>query len=140
MISKNIALKLMVGLLSMVVIFHCCVLFEIISYEKVWAGRINSIDEMRVFESISILVNVLLIVILFLKSKNIKNNESNPIVNVIIWIFVFLFALNTFGNLFAKSMLERILGTGLTFIFSVLCWIIVKKDQQQDGNQIGNSD
>lgn len=131
MISKKIALKLMIGLLSIVVIFHLCVLFEIISYEKVWAGKIDSLVEMRVFESISIVINVLLIVMLFFKSKNSKNNKTNKTVNVILWIFVFLFALNTIGNLFAKTMIERTLGTGVTFISAVLCWIIVKKDNEE---------
>jgi hypothetical protein len=127
MLSKTTALKLMIGLLSIVLVFHFCVLFEIISYKIVWAGKINSLDEMRVFESVSILINTLLITILYIKSKNIKNNVSNKVVNAIVWVFVFLFALNTIGNLFAKSMIEQILGTTLTFISSVLCWIIVRK-------------
>ena len=82
---------------------------------------------MRIFETVSILINTLLIAILYIKSKNIKNNVSNKVVNAIIWVFVFLFAINTIGNLFAKSMIEQILGTTLTFISSVLCWIIVSK-------------
>jgi hypothetical protein len=129
MINKKTALNLMIGLLSIVLIFHLCVLLEIISYEKVWAGKLDSLDEMRVFETISIIINVLLIIILFFKSKNIENDVSNKIVNVIIWVFVFLFALNTIGNLFAKSMIEQVLGTAITFISSVLCWIIVRKSK-----------
>jgi hypothetical protein len=129
MINKKIALKLMIGLLSIVLVFHFCVLFEIISYKIVWAGKINSIDEMRFFETVSILINTFLILILYFKSKNIKNNAYNKAVNIIIWVFVFLFALNTIGNLFAKSIIEQILGTALTFISSVLCWIIVRKDK-----------
>jgi hypothetical protein len=129
MLSKNTALKLMIGLLSIVLVFHFCVLFEIISYKIVWAGKINSLDEMRIFETVSILINTLLIAILYVKSKNIKNNVSNKVVNAIIWVFVFLLALNTIGNLFAKSMIEQILGTTLTFISSVLCWIIVRKGE-----------
>ncbi len=127
MISNIISSKLMIGLLSIVIVFHLCVLFEIIPYEIVWAGRINSLDEMRVFETISILINIIVITVLFFKSKNIKNNTSNKIVDVIIWGFVLLFALNTIGNLFSKTMIELILGTGFTFISSMLCWIIVKK-------------
>jgi hypothetical protein len=127
--SKNAktALKLMIGLLSIVIIFHFCVLLEIISYEKVWAGKIDSLTEMRIFEIISITINVFLITTLFFKRENIKNNVANKVVNTIIWVFVFLFALNTIGNLFAKSRIEQILGTTVTFISTVLCWIIVRK-------------
>lgn len=129
MINKNTALKLMIVLFSIALIFHLCVLLEIISYEKVWAGKLESLDEMRVFETVSIVINLLLIAVLFIKSKNIKNNVSNKLVNAIIWVFVFLFALNTIGNLFSKSMIEQILGTALTFISSILCWIIARKDK-----------
>lgn len=129
MINKKTALKLMIAILAIVVIFHLCVLFEIISYEKVWAGKIDSLHEMRVFETISIILNMVLIASLFFKSKNIKNNISTKVVDIIIWVFVFLFALNTIGNLFAKSMIEQVLGTALTFVSSILCWIIVRKSK-----------
>ena len=127
MISKRIALKLMIGLLSIILIFHLCVLFEIISYKIVWAGRLNSKEEMYVFEAVSILINFFLIIVLCIKFQNIKKSETNRIINIIIWLFVFLFALNTLGNIFAENLIEQILGTLLTFISATLCWIIVKK-------------
>ena len=133
-LKKDTALKLMIGLLSLVILFHFCVLFEIISYKIVWAGKINSIEEMRVLELISILVNILLIVVLYIKYKNISNQVSNRVINLIIWIFVFLFAINSIGNLFSKSLIEFILGTGLTLISSLLCWIIVREDKKQNAN------
>ena len=36
-----------------------------------------------------------LIIVLYIKFQNIKKNETNRIINIIIWVFVFLFALNT---------------------------------------------
>ncbi len=127
LITQNTAISIMVGILFIVLSFHFCVLFELIPYSVVWAGRINSIDEMRIFEVISILINTFLIIILFVKKKNIKNQVTNKVVNIVIWSFVFLFALNAIGNLFAKSSIESIVGTALTFISSLLCWRIVKK-------------
>ena len=134
MISKRIALKLMIGLLSIVLIFHLCVLFEIISYKIVWAGKLNSKEEMYVFEAVSILINFFLIIVLCIKFQNIKKSETNRIINIIIWVFVFLFALNTLGNLFAENLIEQILGTLLTFISATLCWIIVKKNKRNANN------
>ena len=134
MISKRIALKLMIGLLSIVLIFHLCVLFEIISYKIVWAGKLNSKEEMYVFEAVSILINFFLIIVLCIKFQNIKKSETNRIINIIIWVFVFLFALNTLGNLFAENLIEQILGTLLTFISATLCWIIVKKKNKRNAN------
>lgn len=117
----------MIGLLSIVILFHLGVFFEIISYKIVWAGKLNSKEEMYVFEVLSILLNIFLIIVLYIKFQNIKKSELNRIINAIIWVFVFLFALNTLGNLFAESLIEQLLGTLLTFISSILCWIIVKK-------------
>ena len=136
MISKRIALKLMIGLLSIVLIFHLCVLFEIISYKIVWAGKLKSKEEMYVFEAVSILINFFLIIVLCIKFQNIKKSETNKIINIIIWLFVFLFALNTLGNLFAENLIEQILGTLLTFISATLCWIIVKKKNKRNTNTL----
>jgi hypothetical protein len=129
MMHKKLAVKLMIGLLLIVIIFHFTVLLEFIAYDKVWAGKINSIDEMRVFETISILINILLMTTLFFKLKHLKNNTSHKVTNAIIWLFVVLFALNTIGNLFATTIVEKTVGTALTFISAVLCWVIVKKDK-----------
>ena len=136
MISKRIALKLMIGLLSIILVFHLCVLFEIISYKIVWAGKLESKEEMYVFESISILINFFLIIVLTIKFQNIKKSETNKIINTIIWGGAFLFALNTLGNLFAKSLIEQILGTLLTFISATLCSIIVKKKNKRNANNV----
>ena len=136
MISKRIALKLMIGLLSLVLIFHLCVFFEIISYKIVWAGKLNSKEEMYVFEAVSILINFFLIIVLCIKFQNINKSETNRIINIIIWVFVFLFALNTLGNLFAENLIEQILGTLLTFISATLCWIIVKKKNKRNANNV----
>ena len=119
MIGKKTSVKLMIGLLSIVILFHLCVFFGIISYEVVWAGKLNSKEEMYVFETVSILLNVFLIIIFYVKLQNIKKSVKNRIVNIIIWVFVFLFALNTIGNIFAKSLIEQLLGTLLTSISSI---------------------
>ena len=136
MISKRIALKLLIGLLSIILIFHLFVLFEIISYKIVWAGKLKSKEEMYAFEAVSILINFFLIIVLYIKFQNIKKSETNRIINIIIWLFVFLFALNTLGNLFAENLIEQILGTLLTFISATLCWIIVKKKNKRNANKV----
>ncbi len=136
MISKKTAVKLMIGLLSIVILFHLCVLLGLISYEMVWAGKLNSKEEMYVFETVSILLNVFLIIIFYVKLQNIKKSVKNRIVNIIIWVFIFLFALNTIGNIFAKSLIEQFLGTLLTFISSILCWVIVKKENKRNANTV----
>lgn len=128
-ISKAQALKIILGLLTAVIVFHTLIITQIISYEIVWAGKLKSVNEMYVFEIISILVNVLLITILLLKGNVIKHKISDKIINGILWFFVFVFALNTFGNLLAKSLFEKVVFTPLTIISALLIWIIIRKDK-----------
>jgi hypothetical protein len=63
-IPFQFAINTMITLLSAVVIFHILVLIQIIPYQIVWAGRLNSIAEMQRFETISILINCFIILII----------------------------------------------------------------------------
>ena len=128
--SKKTALLILLWQLSVVLIFHFLVYWEQIPYDKVWAGRLSSLEEMKTFETISILVNVFLLTVLLIKRKLIKAQKENKIINALIWVFAVFFGLNTIGNLFSESLLELILGTLLTLVSTILCIIIVKKDSK----------
>ena len=119
-ISQKQALNVMLALLTAVILFHLSVLFQIIPYTIVWAGKLNNMQEMRVFESISILICTFHISVLLLKGNYIKSKIPIKIINGILWIFVALFVLNTAGNLFAKSNFELYFFTPLTFISALL--------------------
>jgi uncharacterized membrane protein len=108
-----------------VILFHVCILFGIVPYDITWGGRLKSDEEMYVFESISIAINLLLGSVLLIKGNYIKPIIRLRIVNVILWIFLVLFALNTVGNLFAETTLEKSFSV-LTLALSVLIWIILK--------------
>ena len=124
---KKTAVLIMLFLLGAVMVFHLLILTENIPFDKVWAGKLKTLEEMRIFETVSILINLLMISVLSIKYKNIQNNTNNKVIDLIIWIFVVLFALNTIGNLFSVSMAELILGTAVTLISTILCFIIVRK-------------
>jgi hypothetical protein len=127
--NKKSALIIMFFILGIVLIFHFLIFTEQIPYDKVWAGKLNSVEEMKSFEIFSILLNVFMLLVLLIKYKQLKRGKRNKVVDILIWIFVVFFALNTFGNLFAQSMIELILGTFLTLISSILCFVIVKKEK-----------
>jgi phosphatidylserine synthase len=98
-----------------------------IPYEKVWAGKLNSEEEMKSFETISIILNIFILTILIVKYKQLKRKIKNRAVNILISAFAVFFTLNTLGNLFAKSTTELILGTFITLSSYILCFIIAKK-------------
>lgn len=127
-LTKPLALKLLIGLFIAVIIFHLLIVFQVIPYTIVWAGKLKTVDEMYVFEAASISINVFLIAVLLLKGNYVKHRISDKILNAILWIFVALFALNTIGNLLAESLFEKIVFTPLTLVSSLLIWIVVRKE------------
>ncbi len=126
--SKNVALKIMFVILGTLLILHLSIFFELIPYDKVWAGKLNSLEEMRAFESFSILFNLFILFVLYIKKKLLSEGKEKSIINILIRFFAAFFALNSIGNLFAQSMLELVFGTLITVLSSYLCFIIVKKE------------
>lgn len=120
-ISFPFAIWTMIVLNSIIILFHFLVLFQIIPFDIVWAGKLKSVEEMFVFECISIAINVILMFMLLIKGELLKVNISKKLVNAMLWIFVIVFALNTIGNLFSKTSLETFLATPLTLISAILC-------------------
>lgn len=124
-LSQKKAIKVMIGLLITVLLFHFLVLFQVIPYAIVWAGKIHTIRELVQFETVSITVNLLMLWVFLLRGQFIKNRLSGKILNGIIGLFAIVFALNTIGNLFAETVFEKVVFTPLTFISVLLCiWII----------------
>jgi len=130
LISQKLALNIMLALLSLVMIFHLSVLTQLISYTIVWAGKLKTVEEMRRFESISILLNCFFMTVLLLKGNYIKSKIPVKLLNIVLWIFVAIFALNTVGNLYAETKFELYVFTPLTFISALLCLRILIKNKQ----------
>lgn len=131
LISQRLALNIMLALLSIIMIFHLSVITQLIPYTIVWAGKLKTVEEMRRFESVSILLNCFFMTVLLLKGNYIKSKIPVKLLNIVLWIFVAIFALNTIGNLFAKTDFELYVFTPLTFISALLCLRILIKDKQQ---------
>lgn len=126
-ISAETAIKIMLSLLGLVMAFHILVIIQVIPYTIVWAGKLNTLKEMYQFEGSSIFINAMLIVVLLIKGEYLHLPVSNQFISIVLWMFVFLFAINTVGNLFAKTNTEKFIFTPLTFISSLLIFRIVKK-------------
>lgn len=129
--NKKVALITLFFILVLVLILHFLILTGQIPYDKVWAGRLNSVEEMKSFETFSILLHVFMLSVLFIKYRQLKKGLINKVVDFFIWVFSAFFLLNTLGNLFSKSLIELILGTSLTLTCSILCVILVKKESKR---------
>jgi hypothetical protein len=125
LITTN-AIRILVGLLFAVILFHLCIIAKIVPYDIVWGGRLQTDTEMYFFEAISILVNIFLMWILLMKGHHVHYKFPNQMVNLILRVFFALFIINTIGNVFAKTYFEK-LFTFLTGFISILLWIILMK-------------
>lgn len=123
--KNNLSLKLFLGLLSAVIVFHVCIIVKIIPYAIAWGGRLHNDSEMYVFEFVSIGVNLFLGFVLLMKSHYLKFYFKEKIVNFILWFFFGLFVLNTIGNLFAKTTFEKFFSI-LTLLSAILIWKVLK--------------
>jgi hypothetical protein len=92
---------------TLVVGFHILIFIKIIPYQIAWGGRLKNDREMYIFQTISIMVNLLFIWILMMKGGYFRNIISLQVMDMILWVFFGLFVLNTFGNIFAKTLFEK---------------------------------
>lgn len=122
----NNAIKIFIGLLFVIILFHLSIITKIVPYDITWGGRLQNDTEMYVFETISILINVFLSWVLLMKGNFVKYKFPNQVINVILWIFFVIFILNTVGNIFAKTFFEQQFAF-LTGFFSIFLLIILKR-------------
>jgi len=124
--TQKTAIKIMLWLLLVVLLFHMSILLKIVPYDITWGGRLKNDSEMYVFETVSMLINIFLGVVLLIKGNFIKEIIPLKIINIILWIFLVLFGLNTLGNILAQTNFEKYFAI-LTLASSILIWIILKK-------------
>jgi len=123
--NPKLAIKLMLWLIGVIILLHSAILMKIIPYNITWGGRIENNIEMYVFEIMSILINLFLVVLLLLRGRYLSCFIPMKVVNILLWAFLFLFGINTLGNIFAETTFEKSLSL-LTLIFTYLIWVTLK--------------
>lgn len=123
--NPKLTIKILLWLIAAVTLFHLTILIKIIPYEISWGGKLKNDAEMYLFESISILINLFLGYVLLIKGEFVSKLISTKVVNIILWVFLFIFGLNTLGNILAETLFEKSLSL-LTLVFTFLLWNILK--------------
>lgn len=129
------SINILLGLLIAVILFHIAVIAKAIPYDIAWGGRLQNDSEMYVFETISILINLFLGLLLLMKGDYVKFRFKERTIDIILWIFLVLFFLNTVGNIFAKTNFEKSFAV-LTFVSAILIWTILKPKNINDTKKI----
>lgn len=115
--------KTLLLLSALVTVFHVLILIRLIPFEITWGGNLKTVEEMYVFETLSIAINLFFVFILLQKGEYMRYVMGRKTVNFILWIFFTLFVLNTIGNLFAETNFEKFF-TLLTLTSAILIWLI----------------
>lgn len=117
---------------SLIIIFHLLVITSVIPSDIVWGSRLSSQDQLILFESISIVLNVVFLIVIFIRMGVLKMNVSKKLINGFLWAMMVLFLLNTLGNLASESSFEKLAFTPVTLILSIclLISLLSKKENE----------
>ncbi len=129
MIKSDTAIRIMLFLLGVIIVFHFLILLKIIPYDITWGGRLTNDQEMYVFEGVSIVLNSILIIAILIKGDLINKVIPLKIANGILWFFFVVFVFNTIGNLLAKTTFEKFFSI-LTLLSAFLLWIILRSGKK----------
>ncbi len=122
--KKQTALLHMFIILGLLMILHVLVLSGIIPYNQVWGGKLESAEEMKVFETTSILITLGMLIVFISKRSQLKKNKNGRGLNYLIWGIAVSFLLGTFGNLMAENVWEIVIGTTVSLYAAFLCIVI----------------
>lgn len=109
-------------MVALVLVYHLLIITGTIPYEATWAGRLQNEVEMLRFESITIAVNLFILLLVLIKSSYVKIKIPSTVITVFLWLFVALFSLNTVGNLLSASFWEMIIFTPMTALLAIFFW------------------
>lgn len=124
-LSVRSSLRSLILLLSLFIAFHLLVITGVIPFHIVWGGRLKTQSDMLRMESISILINFIMLSAAILRLRYFMDQRPPMLLRIVFWLMFFLFSLNTLGNLMAESLFEKALFTPITLILALLCLRIV---------------
>lgn len=117
------------------ILFHFLVLLGIVPYQIVWGGRLQNQREMIHFELVSILLNFLMFAIVAIQARVIKLRVHPIVVKIALWLMVFIFVMNTIGNIISLNELERYIFTPLTLLLAIFSFILASKKRVTSPNR-----
>lgn len=121
--SKQTYGKILIGISLLVTVFHLLIVVKVIPYSITWGGRLQTDSEMYMFEAASIVINLFFVYLVSQRVGMLPAVFGIKVVTVLLWIFFGLFVLNTLGNIFAATTIERWF-TLLTLANAFLIWKI----------------
>ena len=128
-ITEQLALRGLLIILSLLVVFHVLILIRVVPFEDVWGGKITSESQMQRLEGISIFISLAMLTVVSIRAKIIRFAGGRAI-TIILWVMFCFFCLNTIGNLLSNNPFEKLVFAPLTLILALFTYRVAKKEQQ----------
>ena len=109
---------LMAAVAAVFAVFHILVMLKVFPNNIIWGGRIKNENQIAVMELISIILIILAGTSGLLRGIKLSGGESSRIFAALMWVFAGVFLLNTVGNIFAESKIEKIAFTPVTLVMA----------------------
>jgi hypothetical protein len=121
-----IAQNTLIVFLTLALVYHHLVLMQVVPMDMAWGGRLKTLEEMYVFESISITINLLFLYGIWRKSR------------IVYALLTIIFALNTVGNLVAVNFWEMVIFTPITAISAIMGGFLFLSHKKNGSQNIAN--
>ncbi|HEX2533583.1 MAG TPA: hypothetical protein VHK69_07600 [Chitinophagaceae bacterium] len=126
--TDRTATWVLIAVLSLFILLHLVILFGLVPYSAVWGGRLTSREQMVRFETISLFVNGLMLLIVLIRARHLSMTLPHKFLSACIWIMAVLFTLNTIGNAASQNSLERWAFTPMTLVLALTSgWLAWRK-------------
>ena len=120
-------------LLGMTAIFHILVLVEIIPIAQVWGGRLDSIADMRVYESASLAITAFIAYTVAARAQFVASPLWAGFLRVFMRFLAVMFVLNAVGNAASFSTVEAWVLTPVAAVLAVVFWRLGAREPEVDG-------
>jgi hypothetical protein len=117
----RVSALLTLGILGAVSLFHVLILTEVIPFTIVWGGRLKDLAQMRVFETVSLGINALMLWMIAMRGGYAKLRVPQKVVTIFLWVVAGVFMLNTIGNVLSHDTFEKFFFTPVTLLLAILC-------------------
>ena len=111
-------------LMTLFLVFHILIITKVIPYQFVWGGRLKSDQQMIRFETFSILINLVFVVIILIQADFISVAVPKIVMTNLLWAMTALFLLNTLGNIVSKNKFEKMVFTPVTILLATFSMIL----------------
>jgi len=124
-ISFKRASQISLVLFGIMALAHFCLIIGIVFFDYVrldilWGGRMETKEQLLVFEIVSFCVTLFCIFVVLVQSERLKAKWFQTASRISLWILFVLFLLNTVGNIIAKSSIEKSFAI-ITLLLAFLC-------------------